>query len=77
MIEVEGEDVEASNSQLPPRHIDILGDSGLQGHVSPPSLHRDHGNGNGIVNMANGATAKMCQKDHCTIADEVCNDFFC
>ena len=54
----------------------MLGDTGAQGCVSPPSPHHKYGNGHGAVKMANGATAKIYQKDNFTIADEVSNDVF-
>ena len=60
MIEVEGEDVNSRNAQFPARFIDMLGDSGLQGHFSPPSLHRKHIKVHGIVKMANGEIVNTC-----------------
>ena len=71
MIEVEGDDVEANNVQLSSKCIDILGDAGVQGHVSPPSACHKCSNGHGIVKMANRDPTKTHQKDDCTIADEV------
>ena len=36
MIEVEGDDIEVNNAQLPARNIDVLGHAGAQGHAKPP-----------------------------------------
>ena len=56
---VEIDDIEANNVQLPTRYIDMLRDTGAQGHMPPPSPHHNYGHGQGIVKMANGATAKI------------------
>ena len=76
MIEVEGDDIETNNVKLSSNYIDAFGDTGAQGHVSPPNPHHECGNSHGVVNMTNGATAKMCQKDNCTIEDEAGNEVF-
>ena len=76
MTEVEGDDVEASNAQFPATFIDMLGDTGVQGYISPPSSYHKHGNGYVIVNMANGATAKIYKKDDYAIVEEVGNNVF-
>ena len=43
----------------------MLGGNGPHGNVFPTSAHHKYGNGHGIMNLANGATA--------TIADKVGN----
>ena len=76
MIEVEDDDIEENNMQLPEGHIDMLGDARTQVHLSLSSPHHNHRNGNGIVKMVNRATSKIYQKDNCVITDEVGNDLF-
>jgi len=51
----------------------MLGDTGAQGHVSPPYGHIDERNQYGYVKMANGAKSKIYQKDNVIIEDEVRN----
>ena len=54
----------------------MLGDANTQCHISPSSLHHKHGNGHSVVKMVNGETAKIYQKDNCTISDKVGDDVF-
>jgi len=53
--------------------VEMLGDTGAQGHVSPPYGHIDKRNHYGYVKMANGAKSKIYQKDNVIIEDEVGN----
>ena len=59
MIEVESNDIEVNSIQLSSNDIDVLGETGSQGNVSPSSPHNKCGNGHGVVKMAKGETAKM------------------
>ena len=56
---VEINDIEVNTIQLPTRYIDMLRNTGAQGHMPPPSPHHNYGYGQGIVKMENGATAKI------------------
>ena len=48
----------------------MLGDTGAQGHVTPPNATHEKSNILGTVNMANGAKAKIYQCDNTKIEDE-------
>jgi hypothetical protein len=53
--------------------VKMLGDTGAQGHVSPPRGNIDKEKHYGYVKMANGVKSKIYQKDNVIIKDEVGN----
>ena len=57
-------------------YMDMLGDTGAQGHVFPPTNNMKKRSTTEVVNMANGSKSAIYQRDNCTIEDEVGNEVF-
>ena len=57
-------------------YMDMLGDTGAQGHVFPPTQDMMKRRTTEVVKMANGSKSAIYQRDNCTIQDEVGNEVF-
>ena len=55
-------------------YTEMLGDTGAQGHIFPPSNEMKKKKTNDVVKMANGSKSGIYQRDNCTIEDEVGNE---
>ena len=72
MVQLEENEIEVSHV-VDGGFVEMLGDTGAQGHVSPPRANIDKEKHYGFVKMANGAKSKIYQKDNVIIEDEVGN----
>jgi len=74
MVQVEENEIEISHV-VDEGFVEMLGDTGAQGRVSPPRGNIDKEKHYRYVKMANGAKSKIYQKDNVIMEDEVGNSF--
>ena len=55
-------------------YTEMLGDTGAQGHIFPPSSEMKKKKTTDVVKMANGSKSGIYQRDNCTIEDEIGNE---
>ena len=69
-IEFDEDELEIAHIVNDQRYMNMLGDTVAQGHVAPATeKHKNNTKNLGTVHMANGAKAKIYQRDNRTIED--------